>query len=109
MLNVDRAIESSIDLLKRKKLINKGDYIIHLASTPMEVTHKTNMLKVTKVSECSILLYNLKSANTFYCKARLHATIGNARKNLLPISSAMFPLLFFCPTLASLGTSGVLP
>jgi len=48
--NVDDAIEQSINILKKKKLIKSGDYVIHVASTPMKITHKTNMLKVTKVT-----------------------------------------------------------
>ncbi|NPA68270.1 MAG: pyruvate kinase [Chlorobi bacterium] len=47
--NVDQAIELSVNILKEKGLIKKGDYVIHVASTPMNITHKTNMLKVTKV------------------------------------------------------------
>lgn len=48
--NIDIAIEKSIDILQEKGLVKKGDYVIHVASTPMHVSHKTNMLKVTKVS-----------------------------------------------------------
>lgn len=47
--SVDDAIELSINILKEKKLIKPGDYVIHVASTPMHISHKTNMLKVTKV------------------------------------------------------------
>lgn len=47
--NVDDAIQQSINILKEKKLIDTGDYVIHVASTPMKITHKTNMLKVSKV------------------------------------------------------------
>ncbi len=47
--NIDEAISKSIIILKEKGLVKKGDYIIHVASTPMHVSHKTNMLKVTKV------------------------------------------------------------
>ncbi|NOZ35837.1 MAG: pyruvate kinase [Chlorobi bacterium] len=47
--NVDDAIELSIRILKGKGLLKSGDYVIHVASTPMHISHKTNMLKVTKV------------------------------------------------------------
>jgi len=47
--NIDKAIEKSIKILKDKGVLKQGDYIIHVASTPMQVSHKTNMLKVTKV------------------------------------------------------------
>jgi pyruvate kinase len=46
---VDEAINRSIEILKQKGLINPGDYVIHVASTPMNISHKTNMLKVTQV------------------------------------------------------------
>ncbi|MCD4792549.1 MAG: pyruvate kinase [Bacteroidales bacterium] len=48
--NVDEAIKLSIDILKEKGLLSIGDYVIHVASTPMNISHKTNMLKVTKVN-----------------------------------------------------------
>ncbi len=48
--NINDAIDFSIKVLKDKGLINSGDYVIHVGSAPMNVTHKTNMLKVTKVS-----------------------------------------------------------
>jgi len=47
--NINKSITLSINILKKKGYIKKGDYIIHVASTPLQVTHKTNMLKVTKV------------------------------------------------------------
>jgi len=47
--NVDAAIELSIKILKKKNVLKPGDYVIHVASTPMHISHKTNMLKVTKV------------------------------------------------------------
>jgi len=47
--SVDQAVELSIKILKDKGLISAGDYVIHVASTPMNISHKTNMLKVTKV------------------------------------------------------------
>ena len=48
--NVDDAVELSIRKLKEKGLLESGDYVIHVASTPMHISHKTNMLKVTKVN-----------------------------------------------------------
>ncbi len=47
--NIDQAIELSIQILKEKGAISSGDYVIHVASTPMQVSHKTNMLKVSKI------------------------------------------------------------
>ncbi|MCF6367191.1 MAG: pyruvate kinase [Bacteroidales bacterium] len=47
--SVDEAIGLSISILKEKGLVQTGDYVIHVASTPMHISHKTNMLKVTKV------------------------------------------------------------
>ena len=47
--SVDEAVTLSINILKEKGLLKVGDYVIHVASTPMKVSHKTNMLKVTKV------------------------------------------------------------
>ncbi len=47
--NIDQAIELSIQILKQKGCLKAGDYIIHVASTPMHITHKTNMLKVSLV------------------------------------------------------------
>ena len=47
--NIDDAIEKSITILKEKGLIEAGDTIIHVSSTPLSVTRTTNMLKVTVV------------------------------------------------------------
>jgi len=47
--NIDQAIELSIHILKEKGMIKIGDYVIHVASTPMHISHKTNMLKVSMV------------------------------------------------------------
>lgn len=47
--DINEAISTSINILKEKGFVKKDDYIIHVASTPLQVTHKTNMLKVTKV------------------------------------------------------------
>jgi pyruvate kinase len=46
---VDEAINRSIEMLKEKGFVKEGDYIIHVASTPMNISHKTNMLKATLV------------------------------------------------------------
>ena len=46
---INRAIERSIEILKQKGFLKPGDYVIHIGSTPIEVSHKTNMLKVTKI------------------------------------------------------------
>ncbi len=43
------AIDKSIKKLKKEGLVSPGDYVIHVGSIPMSVTHKTNTLKVTKV------------------------------------------------------------
>ena len=48
--NADDAVELSVNILKEKGMLSAGDYVIHVASTPMNITHKTNMLKVTKVN-----------------------------------------------------------
>lgn len=48
--NIDDAIEYTIEVLKAKKLVESGDIVIHVASTPMSITQSTNMLKITKVS-----------------------------------------------------------
>lgn len=48
--NFNEAIDDSIKILKEQKLIETDDIIIHVASTPLQVTHKTNILKVTRVN-----------------------------------------------------------
>lgn len=47
--DIDTAITRTIEFLKKEKRISIGDYVIHVGSTPMKLTHKTNMLKVTQV------------------------------------------------------------
>ena len=47
--SINEAITMTINILKEKKYIKTGDYVIHVASTPLKITHKTNMLKVTKI------------------------------------------------------------
>lgn len=46
---VDDAIEASIKILKDKGLVQPGDTLIHVTSTPLHITRTTNMLKVTVV------------------------------------------------------------
>lgn len=47
--SIDEAIEFSINKLLEMKLIEKGDYIIHIASTPITAKDKTNMIKLSRV------------------------------------------------------------
>lgn len=47
--DINKAISCSVKHLKEAGYVEKDDYLIHVASTPFKVTHKTNMLKVTKV------------------------------------------------------------
>jgi pyruvate kinase len=47
--NLNEAIDGSIEILKKHGLVNTDDYVIHVASTPLQVTHRTNILKVTRV------------------------------------------------------------
>lgn len=47
--SIDKAIEHSINILKEKKLIESGDLVIHVASTPLTAKASTNMIKLTKV------------------------------------------------------------
>jgi pyruvate kinase len=48
-IQIDDAIENSITILKQKGYLKPGDMVIHVASTPLKISHKTNMLKVTQV------------------------------------------------------------
>jgi pyruvate kinase len=47
--HIDDAIAKSIEILKEKNLVKTGDMVIHVSSTPLNVTRTTNMLKITKV------------------------------------------------------------
>lgn len=47
--NINQAIDLSTKILKEKGMLSSGDYVIFVASIPMQVTHKTNMLKVTRI------------------------------------------------------------
>ncbi|NVO03950.1 MAG: pyruvate kinase [Bacteroidetes bacterium] len=46
---IDEAINESIKILLEKKLVKKGDTIIHVGSTPLNHLGSTNMLKVSIV------------------------------------------------------------
>jgi len=43
------AIDKTIKILKSNKLIEAGDYVIHVGSIPEQATDKTNTMKVTRV------------------------------------------------------------
>lgn len=47
--NIDKAISHSTEVLLKEKLIEKGDYVIHVASTPLNLKKRANMIKLTKV------------------------------------------------------------
>jgi pyruvate kinase len=47
--NLDTAIQDSIEMLKEKKLLKKGDCVIHVGSTPLHLHGMTNMMKVSKI------------------------------------------------------------
>jgi len=47
--NLDTAIQDSIEMLKVKKLLKKGDFVIHVGSTPLHLHGMTNMMKVSKI------------------------------------------------------------
>jgi len=47
--NLDAAIQDSIEILKDKKLLTKGDCVIHVGSTPLHLHGRTNMMKVSKI------------------------------------------------------------
>ncbi len=47
--STDRTIEEVNDLLKKKKLIKKGDVVINTASVPLEKRSRTNTVKVTVI------------------------------------------------------------
>lgn len=47
--DIDQAIDLSIQILKEEGMLKSGDFVIHVASTPMQISHKTNMLKVSLV------------------------------------------------------------
>jgi pyruvate kinase len=47
--SIDKAIEYSIQHLKDQGLIESGDLVIHVASTPLTAKDRTNMIKLSKV------------------------------------------------------------
>ncbi|NLJ06296.1 MAG: pyruvate kinase [Sphingobacteriales bacterium] len=49
--NIDDSIQFTTSFLRSKKFIKKGDIIIHLASIPLKMKGKTNMLKITQVTD----------------------------------------------------------
>lgn len=44
------SVNKTIEILKQKKYIDSGDYVIHVGSIPKQVTDKTNIMKVTLVA-----------------------------------------------------------
>ncbi len=48
--NIDKAIDYTINFLKEKGLIEKGDVVIHVGSTPLTAKAQTNMIKFSIVS-----------------------------------------------------------
>ncbi|MDR2848102.1 MAG: pyruvate kinase [Bacteroidales bacterium] len=47
--NIDEAIEHSIDNLKQRGYLKKGDVVVHVGSTPFEEKGQTNMLKLSYI------------------------------------------------------------
>ncbi|MGM0649647.1 MAG: pyruvate kinase [Bacteroidota bacterium] len=47
--DIDKAIAYSIDILKQKSLLEPGDNIVHVASTPLTSKSRTNMIKLSRV------------------------------------------------------------
>lgn len=47
--NIDTAITYSIETLLKEKLISKGDFVIHVASTPLNLKARANMIKLSMV------------------------------------------------------------
>lgn len=47
--NIDDAIEYSINILEKEGLIKKGDFVIHVASTPLRLKDRANMIKLSRV------------------------------------------------------------
>ncbi len=47
--SIDKAIEYSIEYLLEKGLVQKGDLVIHVASTPITAKDRTNMIKLSRV------------------------------------------------------------
>lgn len=47
--NIDKAIEYSIDVLRKEGLVDKGDVVIFVGSTPLTAKAETNMIKLVIV------------------------------------------------------------
>ncbi|MFP4662938.1 MAG: pyruvate kinase [Bacteroidales bacterium] len=47
--DIDNAIDFSISVLKKKGLLEKGDKVIHVGSTPLTSKASTNMIKLSQV------------------------------------------------------------
>ena len=47
--DLDKAIHDSIEILKVKKLLTKGDCVIHVGSTPLHLHGRSNMMEVSKI------------------------------------------------------------
>ncbi len=47
--SIDDAVNQSIKILKSRKLIDRGDTVIHVGSTPHEDHGRTNMMKVSMI------------------------------------------------------------
>ncbi|HOZ30566.1 MAG TPA: pyruvate kinase [Bacteroidales bacterium] len=47
--SIDKAIEYSVNYLLEKGLVQKGDLVIHIASTPIAAKDRTNMIKLSRV------------------------------------------------------------
>ena len=45
----DQTIDETKDILKKHKLIKKGDLVVNLASMPAQEKGMTNMMKLSKV------------------------------------------------------------
>ncbi|MCF8219739.1 MAG: pyruvate kinase [Bacteroidales bacterium] len=48
-ISTDHTIEDILMLLQRNKLVNKGDFVINIASTPLDQYGQTNMMKLSVV------------------------------------------------------------
>jgi pyruvate kinase len=47
--DIDKAIAYSIDVLKKEGLLESGDVVIHVGSTPLTAKAETNMIKLSIV------------------------------------------------------------
>ena len=48
-ISIDHTIEDILRLLQKDKLVNTGDFVINIASTPLDQYGKTNMMKLSRV------------------------------------------------------------